>query len=204
MEYASVLAGERWSDHPACTHPAVASLARLVNDCTSDDARSQLVPWIPSVVGIAGRGAITTIVVAIYAASAALPVASEARQRALAAGLLRSVEIIEDHDDRALEVAREALEFSPGATRWANDFIALGGHFPLRDLDRMCEAIIRTSVVGIAEACIEDQDARLRALLVTVIETSRDAVEPVDAPKVDDAPVDAATEAPRESRLQSA
>ena len=36
MELASVLAGERWSDHPACTHPLLAELARLVNDDTSD------------------------------------------------------------------------------------------------------------------------------------------------------------------------
>ena len=32
MELASYLAGERWSDHPACTHPLLAALARDVND----------------------------------------------------------------------------------------------------------------------------------------------------------------------------
>lgn len=35
MELASYLASERWSDHPACTHPVLAEAARLVNDCTS-------------------------------------------------------------------------------------------------------------------------------------------------------------------------
>lgn len=30
---ASFLAGERWSDRPRCTHPLLAHLARLVNDC---------------------------------------------------------------------------------------------------------------------------------------------------------------------------
>ncbi len=29
MELASYLAGERWSDHPACTHPLLAEAARL-------------------------------------------------------------------------------------------------------------------------------------------------------------------------------
>src|SRR4029079_8896408 len=29
MELASFLAGERWTDHPACTHPLLAALARL-------------------------------------------------------------------------------------------------------------------------------------------------------------------------------
>ena len=35
MEMASVLAGERWSDHPKCTHPLRGNLARLVNDHTT-------------------------------------------------------------------------------------------------------------------------------------------------------------------------
>ena len=29
MEFASLLAGERWSDHPACTHPLLAAVAQL-------------------------------------------------------------------------------------------------------------------------------------------------------------------------------
>ncbi|HSK97732.1 MAG TPA: hypothetical protein VK891_14015, partial [Euzebyales bacterium] len=40
MELASYLAGERWSDHPACTHPLLAALARHVNDRTTDAGRS--------------------------------------------------------------------------------------------------------------------------------------------------------------------
>src|SRR3954471_19995761 len=51
MEFASFLAGERWSDHPACTHPLLGHLARLVNDATTDAGRQQLAPLIPSVVG---------------------------------------------------------------------------------------------------------------------------------------------------------
>ena len=39
MELASFLAGERWSDHPSCTHPLLAELARSVNDYTTDAAR---------------------------------------------------------------------------------------------------------------------------------------------------------------------
>ena len=38
MEFASYLAGERWSDHPRCTHPLLSAVARLVNDNTSDTA----------------------------------------------------------------------------------------------------------------------------------------------------------------------
>ena len=52
MEFASFLAGERWSDHPACTHPSLAALARLVNDWTSDTNRPRLAHLVPSVIGL--------------------------------------------------------------------------------------------------------------------------------------------------------
>ncbi|GAB2603758.1 hypothetical protein [Kribbella endophytica] len=52
MEYASLLAGVSWSDHPDCTHPLLALVAREVNDEISDVARVELVPMIPSVIGL--------------------------------------------------------------------------------------------------------------------------------------------------------
>lgn len=190
MEYASVLAGERWSDHPACTHPAVASLARLVNDCMDDAYRSDLAPLVASVVGLAGRGALTTVLVSVHAASAALPVASEVRQRALSAGILRCLELVDDVDDpqvlRIAADARHALETTPVAAAWAQEFLRDGGRFPMKALDRMCEAILRTSVVGIAEACVTDPDSRLYDLLVGAItefgETMADASAPASLP----------------------
>src|SRR6188474_988088 len=54
MELASFLAGERWSDHPCCTHPLLAQLARQVNDLVGDEERQQLAPLIPLVVGRLG------------------------------------------------------------------------------------------------------------------------------------------------------
>ena len=48
MEYVSVLAGAPFTDHPRCTHPALATLARLVNDWIDDDgARSELARLAP-------------------------------------------------------------------------------------------------------------------------------------------------------------
>jgi hypothetical protein len=44
MEYVSVLAGERFTDHPRCTEPTLAFLARLVNDTISDGSRGSLAP----------------------------------------------------------------------------------------------------------------------------------------------------------------
>lgn len=54
MEYVSVLAGERFTDRPTCTHPAVAALAWQVNDAVSHAARQELGMRAVNLVG-AGR-----------------------------------------------------------------------------------------------------------------------------------------------------
>ena len=48
MEVVSQAAGEPWSDAPACTHPLLGHLARLVNDTVSDPGRQQLVAFVPA------------------------------------------------------------------------------------------------------------------------------------------------------------
>jgi hypothetical protein len=54
MEYVSVLAGERFTDHPPCTEPTLAFVARLVNDTISDGGRSVLAP-LAAELSILGR-----------------------------------------------------------------------------------------------------------------------------------------------------
>lgn len=173
MEYASWMAGESWSDHPACTHPSIASLARMVNDCTSDEARSELVSLIPSVIGLLGDGERTSLRVAIRAASEALPVVSESRQRALAAGLLRCEERLEAVDalgsTTSLVQSRTALASTPAACEWASEFLDASGPMHPHSVPLMIDAVIRTAVVGMAEACVNDSDARLAELLGLVI-----------------------------------
>jgi hypothetical protein len=53
MEVASVLAGERWNDHPRAVHPVVAAAARSVNDLTSAPELHRLAPLVPLAVGTA-------------------------------------------------------------------------------------------------------------------------------------------------------
>lgn len=55
MEFTSQLAGEPWSDHPRCTHPALAEAARLVNDACPTG--SQLARLAPDLIGLTGRDA---------------------------------------------------------------------------------------------------------------------------------------------------
>ncbi len=170
MEFASYLAGERWSDHPACTHPALAFLARMVNDCTSDRARSRLSELIPSVIGLNGEDPRIELLLALRVATNALPIASEPRQRALAVGILAcrmrltQLGLVDDTDlERRID---DALARAPLATAWARDFAA-GSTAPTREraISRMTESVIRVGVLGIAQACSPGADALLREVL---------------------------------------
>jgi len=54
MELVSVLAGESFTDHPACTDPTLATIARVVNDELSDHSRNSLAPTAADLVGRTG------------------------------------------------------------------------------------------------------------------------------------------------------
>ncbi|MEV4201354.1 hypothetical protein [Micromonospora globbae] len=54
MELVSVLAGQRWSDHPSCTDPTLATIARVVNDELTDSSRQALAPMAGSLIGRTG------------------------------------------------------------------------------------------------------------------------------------------------------
>src|SRR3954464_14501138 len=77
MEYASYLAGEKWSDHPACTHPLLGELARQVNDFTCDEARQALAELVPDLIGLTGDDLRIDLRVALRAAQTALPIVAE-------------------------------------------------------------------------------------------------------------------------------
>ena len=56
MEYVSVLAGEPFTDAPACTHPVLAAAAIRVNDSLNDADRALLVPLIGRLFGTPPTG----------------------------------------------------------------------------------------------------------------------------------------------------
>lgn len=56
MELTSILAGECFSDHPRCTHPVLAAVARAVNDTVSDSRRDTLTRFVPDLIGTATVG----------------------------------------------------------------------------------------------------------------------------------------------------
>ena len=172
MEYASFLAGERWSDRPACTHPLLASLARDVNDLTTDARRGDLLPLVPRVVGLNPASEVYSAEIAVLAASAALPIASMERQRALAAGLISLVRRAED--SHLAQMAEESLAQVPDIQRWAQRYLR-EMHSARGSWTHAAEAIVHTSTVGIALACVADPEARLKNLLVAAIEAGERA-----------------------------
>jgi hypothetical protein len=174
MELASFMAGESWSDHPACTHPLLASLARLVNDNTSDASRHRLAPLIPSVIGLTSDDPYVDLVIALRSASMALPVASEERQRALAVGVIVANRLAAGLGHRPSGVVEDrgrwALAQAPNAARWAERFVADSSTTVARFRKYGAPTIVRLSVEGIAWAGTADPDGSLHDLLQSVID----------------------------------
>ncbi|MFB6608927.1 hypothetical protein ACFCVO_01275 [Agromyces sp. NPDC056379] len=177
MEFASYLAGERWSDHPACTHRTLALLARIVNDRTSEAGRARLTPLIPMVIGLTSDDPVVDVMIATRAASVALPIAAEERQRSQAVGMRVALKALADRDDEPVPELRglgnAALRAAPAADAWADEFIMKVGPVPSGMTVRQCWALVTSAVEGIARACVADPDDHLVALLsATVSDTA--------------------------------
>lgn len=186
MEMASYLAGEKWSDHPSCTHPLLAQLARMVNDVVPDEARSRLVPMIPSVIGLNSDDLRVDARIAMRCATTALPIASASRQHALAVGVLTCERMLAEleglPEGHRQDSAREALTRVPESDRWAQRFtkgIPLSqGAFRRHTGPR----VVSLSVEGIAQACVSDPHIRLVDLLESSIGEVRALIGWTDRP----------------------
>jgi hypothetical protein len=173
MEMASYLAGERWSDHPACTHPLLAALARLVNDHTSDAGRGDLVELVPAVIGLTSDDPHVDVQIMLGSATTALPVVAAERQCVLAVSVLAAERVRADLDGRPAgeleERSRWALAQVPHAAQWAHRFTQEMGTTAKGVRRHGAPNTVRHAVVGIAQACIPDPDGMLRDLLVDAI-----------------------------------
>jgi hypothetical protein len=190
MEFASVLAGERWSDHPSCTHPSLAYLARLVNDHISDDGRQQLAPLIPSVVGRRGNDR-TWLAVAVAVASQTILDVPESKQRALAAGLLQAERVCADAAPDLAATRREAqlaLGMVPGAVAWV-DRLGVRGRVDANTFAKRCApTMVRCAVDGTVASADPDCDRRLAAVLEAGIAACPAPAAEIAAPSFTGAP----------------
>jgi hypothetical protein len=185
MEMASFLAGERWSDHPVCTHPLLAEMARLVNDCVTDQLRPQLIPMIPSVIGLASEDLRVDVAIALRSAVVALPIAAEPRQRVLATAILRCERVLagldgRDPDSLSLQ-SRQVLDQVPDAKAWARSFLGRQ-RVSLRTFRKqVAPHIVNIAVEAMALACAPDVEQRLIDLLASTI---ADCEELISTPAV--------------------
>jgi hypothetical protein len=173
MELASYLAGERWSDHPACTHPLLAAVARDVNDYTSEAGRGRLAGLIPSVIGLTGDDLHLDAQIALSCVRTALPVVAAGRQRVMAVSVLACERVLAALDGRPAsqleELSQRALAQVPHAAQWARGFT--------RDIPisatafrrRCAPDMVHAAVEGIALACVPEPDELLRDLLAGAI-----------------------------------
>jgi hypothetical protein len=132
MEYVSVLAGTTFSDHPRCTDPTLAALARLVNDACTDAGRSRLTDLVPALAAtpaVDASGTAAIVYAALRAAHSAaggsaalrrcLRRAERRRRRVAGAGpltaLARRLDVLHRRGPapRRLEVAVAALARLP-------------------------------------------------------------------------------------------
>jgi hypothetical protein len=173
MELASYLAGERWSDHPACTHPLLAAVAREVNDYTSNAGRARLAGLVPSVIGLRGDDLHLDARIALHCATMALPVVAADRQRVMAVSVLACERVLAAldgrPDDRLEEESRRALAQVPHAAQWARGFTRGSAVSPKAFRRHSAPAIVHAAVQGIALACTPQPDEMLRDLLVGAI-----------------------------------
>ncbi|MBO9554508.1 hypothetical protein [Cellulomonas sp.] len=171
MEWTSVLAGERWSDHPTCTHPLLAHLARSVNDLVEDGSRAGLTHLVPDLVGTTSDDPAWALEIADVAARHALPVARVQDARVLAVALITLDKLLEPVDGRPAGARRrttvDALTTVPLDAAWAERFTkAMGRPRRTRDLPR---GVVDVSLAAVAMGphCDEDLVAMLRDAVAT-------------------------------------
>jgi hypothetical protein len=180
MEMVSFLAGQRWSDHPGCTHPLLAEMARLVNDNVTDQLRPRLVPMIPSVIDLTSDDLRLDVAITSRSAMVALPIAAEPRQHVLATAVLTCERVLAGLDGRDPESlsspSREALNQVPEAETWARSFSSKrtvpAGTFRAQTAPQ----ILNIAVQSIAVACAPDVEQRLIDLLAATIADCRELI----------------------------
>ena len=186
MEMASFLAGERWSDHPSCTHPLLAGLARLVNDTVSDPYRPRLVPLIPSVIGLTSDDLHVDAEIALRSALVALPIASAPRQHVLATAVLACERVFAGLDGREPDSlsprSRAVLDTVPDAASWARSFSGGVPVSPRTFRVRTAPHILNVSIEGISLSCAPDVEKRLVDLLADTIAECRSMIIKEAAP----------------------
>lgn len=182
MEYASYLAGADWSDHPDCTHPLLALVAREVNDETSDAARADLVPMIPSVIGVRPQDPRLVPALVVRCVRIVLPVVSWRFQRNLAAALLTAEYVLAEMEGRPTSEVRAAsaqvLAGVSEAAEWATKYLETYVLPRAVGYERDAPLPLAGTIRAVTDFRVPGGDALLRQLLSEAIEECRAWMSP--------------------------
>ena len=174
MEWVSLLAGERWSDHPACTHPLLAHLARSVNDRMGDASRGALMHLLPMLTGARSDDRSWSLEIAAVTVRHALRRAGAQDARELAVALLTVDRLLGPTDGRTPAERRatttEALATVPAAAAWAEEFTRAMG--PPRHVRGLTRGMVDASLTTVSAA--SDADDALVAMLTDAVLTCQD------------------------------
>jgi hypothetical protein len=154
LEYASVLAGERWNSRPQSVHPALAATADMVNDHMTDNRRRMLMPLAPWLLVTRSADPRTWPAITGVCICAALAWAAEPDEPWLIADL-----------DATRRWLAEASRPTDGRQRapWAD-----------RRKRRWAKQVIRSALLTVAASADRDAaDARLCQVLVDCVNECR-------------------------------
>lgn len=155
MEFVSLLAGERWSDSPRCTHPVLAAVARCVNDEMSTPRRQNLIPFAPDLVGLHGHDQRLGAAVALVCIDRALGLTPDSRS-------------LRRHQRLARRLLRKGDSHSPRLTALAYDRLP-------------AMHAIAGSMRAMRSLRQSDRDAWLVGLLRAAVLTAREFATPADS-----------------------
>ena len=177
MEYTSILAGERFTDHPRCTDPVLAAVARSVNDYSSDAARQRLALIASDLTTAHRTDPRVGYVLARRCLLTALPYSELPRRRVLSVGLLgldrASRDLSRGWRPDFVDVDTE-LGLMPyaGELEAAGEFLRAQGVTPEDYVRRGLPLAIETAIATIAQNA-PDADDVLHDLLVDCLHDVR-------------------------------
>lgn len=186
MEYTSILAGERFSDHPRCTDPVLATVARAVNDYTSDGGRQRLAILATELCAASSAGPEVGYAVARRCLLTALPYAAGERRRVIIVGLLG---LDRAAHGRARGWQRDLLDLDtelallsePVELDEASGLLRAARVPPQEYIRRGLPIAIEASVRTIANEA-KNSDEILAAMLIACIGDVRSSDEPAQVP----------------------
>jgi len=181
LEAVSYIAGEPWSDHPACVSPVLGAYGRRLNDRLNNEDRQKLKPFIPRLIGTAGDGQDEArgYLAADWAIRVVTPRWLDAAGLTVPAAELRALQPIVDAQtaEAAEEPARQARAEAWAARQKSRDTLR----------ERVKAELAKRGIPAVAVAVAADVDAAVAAAVAVAVA--------VDAAVAVDVAVDAAVAA---------